>query len=135
MKLKRPVVRQPPETIVSLIDVVFFLLVFFMLVGRMDATSPFEVLPPVAQTGADMPGGGATLSVAADGALALDGAPLERASALEVLRTRLTQDAALFIRVNAHRDAELRRVLPLLAELEAMGARDVALVVTPGEGQ
>ncbi|MCB1333683.1 MAG: biopolymer transporter ExbD [Roseivivax sp.] len=135
MKISRPPPKDLPETIVPLIDVVFFLLVFFMLVGRMDATSPFEVLPPVAQTGADMPGGGATLSVAADGALALDGAPLERASALEVLRTRLTQDAALFIRVNAHRDAELRRVLPLLAELEAMGARDVALVVTPGEGQ
>ena len=72
MKLSRTPRRTPPETIIALIDVVFFLLIFFMLVGRMDATAPFDVLPPVAQTGVDMPGGGVTVSVASDGALALE---------------------------------------------------------------
>ena len=53
MKLSRPPARQPPETIVALIDVVFFLLVFFMLIGRMDATAPFDVSPPTAATGCE----------------------------------------------------------------------------------
>ncbi|KIC06494.1 biopolymer transporter ExbD, partial [Leisingera sp. ANG-M1] len=43
------------ETIIALIDVVFFLLVFFMLIGRMDATAPFDVRPATAVTGRDMP--------------------------------------------------------------------------------
>ncbi len=131
MKLNRPARRQHPETIVALIDVVFFLLVFFMLIGRMDATSPFEVLPPVAQTGADMPAGGVTLSVAADGRLALDGVEISREDLDQAIRDRLAGDPSTLLRVNAHKDVELRHVLPLVAALEQMGARDVVLVVTP----
>ena len=134
MKLNRPVRRQHPETIIALIDVVFFLLVFFMLIGRMDATSPFEVMPARAVTGADMPAGGATLSIGAEGELALDGTVVDRGDALERIAAMLAEDPALLIRVNAHRDAQLRELLPLVARIEALGARDVMLVVTPEEG-
>lgn len=131
MRIPRPAPRPSWDPIVPLIDVVFFLLVFFLLVGRMDATSPFEMAPPIATTGAPLPGGGATLTVAEDGALALDGAALPPEAVTARLQDRLAADPSLFIRVNAHRAAELRRVLPLIAQLEAMGAQDVALVVTP----
>ena len=134
MKLNRPARRQHPETIIALIDVVFFLLVFFMLIGRMDATSPFEVRPAHAVTGADMPAGGATLSIGAEGELALDGTAVDRGDALERIEAMLAEDPALLIRVNAHRDAQLRELLPLVARIEALGARDVMLVVTPEEG-
>ena len=131
MKLNRPPPRTEFETIVPLIDVVFFLLVFFMLVGRLDATAPFEVDPPVATTGSDMPGGGQTVAISRDGALALDGRPTEAAALLETLRPGIEADPALFIRVNAHAATELRHVLPLVSALEGFGARNVSLVVTP----
>lgn len=131
MKLTRPRPSPHSETIIALIDVVFFLLVFFMLIGRMDATAPFDVLPPVAQSGADMPAGGATLSVAADGALALDGLPTTRDDLPAHLTRLLEADPQIRLRVNAHRAAELRHVLPLVSEAEALGVRDVVLVVTP----
>ena len=35
------------------------------------------------------------------------------------------------VRINAHRDTELRHVLPLVNEIEQLGAQDVVLVVTP----
>ncbi len=131
MKITRPVPRRHPETIIALIDVVFFLLVFFMLIGRMDATAPFDVSPPVAQTGADMPAGGLTLSVSIDGTLALDGTEVTGPSALLQVQAALDGNPDLLIRINAHQDAALREVLPLIAEFEASGARDVVLVVTP----
>ncbi|MEM9583113.1 MAG: biopolymer transporter ExbD [Pseudomonadota bacterium] len=134
MKLKRPVKRTPPETIIALIDVVFFLLVFFMLIGRMDATSPFEVLPATALTGADMPAGGATVSVSAEGALALDSIATDEAGLLDRLTDQLRAQPDLLIRVNAHRDATMSMLLPMVAEIEALGARDVMLVVTPEGG-
>jgi len=133
MKLKRRDETQQSETIIALIDVVFFLLVFFMLIGRMDATAPFDVMPPIATTGSDMPAGGATVSVAADGALALDGREVTRAGLDERLAAMLAEDPGLRVRINAHRDAELRHVLPLLSAAEAMGVPDVVLVVTPAE--
>ena len=133
MRLARRPHREAPEPIIALIDVVFFLLVFFMLIGRMDATAPFEVDPPLAATGTDMPGGGATLSIAADGSLAIDGAAAERPVVLEQITAQLAQQPDLLVRINAHKAAPLREVLPLAAEVEALGAGDIVLVVTPGE--
>ena len=132
MRLARRPHREAPEPIIALIDVVFFLLVFFMLIGRMDATAPFEVDPPLASTGADMPGGGATLSISGDGALAIDGAVSERSMVLERIAQQLAEQPDLLVRINAHKDAPLRNVLPLAAEIEALGAADIVLVVTPG---
>ncbi|AZV81061.1 biopolymer transporter ExbD (plasmid) [Parasedimentitalea marina] len=131
MKLTRPKRATQSETIVALIDVVFFLLVFFMLIGRMDATAPFEVRPPVAQTGRDMPAGGITLAIAADGALALDGDDISVADLDAALSAELERQPALRLRINAHRTAELRHVLPYVTRAEALGLRDVVLVVTP----
>ncbi len=131
MKLTRR--RQDPqsETIIALIDVVFFLLVFFMLIGRMDATAPFDVAPPIAQSGRDMPAGGATVAVSQDGALALDGIAMTRSALETALESMLAKDDGLRVRINAHRDAELRHVLPLVGWAEGIGVRDVVLVVTP----
>jgi biopolymer transport protein ExbD len=125
---RRP--RARAETIIPLIDVVFFLLVFFMIVGRMDATAPFEVIPPAANSAAAMPGGGATVSVSAAGELALNGQAMTAPALQQQLATALQANPGLLVRINAHQDAELRRILPLVAELESRGARDVVLVVT-----
>lgn len=129
MRLTRPPARQAPETIIALIDVVFFLLVFFMLIGRMDATAPFEVTPPTARTGSDMPAGGVTLSVSETGDMAVDGRSVQDPEA--ALLSAIAEDPETLVRINAHEAAELRHILPLIAALEAAGARDVALVVTP----
>lgn len=131
MKLARRPRRAQPETIIALIDVVFFLLVFFMLIGRMDATAPFDVLPPIARSGADMPGGGATLSMDRGGALAIDGVRASTVEVLQRIEDRLNADPDLLVRVNADGEMALRHLLPLVAEIEALGARDVVLVVTP----
>jgi biopolymer transport protein ExbD len=131
MKLKRRARDQQSETIIALIDVVFFLLVFFMLIGRMDATAPFSVEPPIAQSGSDMPAGGATVAISETGALALDGNEVSREALEQTLIQMLTADDGLRVRINAHRDAELRHVLPLVGWAESIGVRDVVLVVTP----
>lgn len=132
MNLRRRRRRAQPETIIALIDVVFFLLVFFMIVGRMDATAPFEVAPPKAHRSGEMPGGGATVSVSAAGDLALNGKAMAAVAVLQELTNLLQDRPDLLVRINAHQDAELRRILPLVAELEARGAQDVVLVVTTG---
>lgn len=131
MKLTRPPRRQHPETIVALIDVVFFLLVFFMLIGRLDASAPFAVLPPVGVTGIDLPAGGITVSISPDGALALDGIAIEREALANAITDRLVRTPEMLIRVNADKTTALSHVLPIVSALEQLGAKDVALIVTP----
>jgi biopolymer transport protein ExbD len=131
VKLRRLSTRTPPESIVALIDVVFFLLVFFMLVGRMDATSPFDVSPPISRAGADMPAGGTTVTIATDGRIALDGGEMATGELLEGIEAQLRNDPDLFVRINAHRETELRHVLPLVSAIERLGVSNVVFVVTP----
>lgn len=131
MKLKRRVRPAPQETIVSLIDVIFFLLVFFMMVGRMDATAPFEVSPPISTAGESLPQGGTTIAVSQNGALALDGTEMVEPALLARIASLLSEDSGLFVRINAHGAARLQKLLPLVTALEKAGVQDVVLVVTP----
>jgi len=131
MKLNRKETRVPQETIIALIDVVFFLLVFFMIVGRMDATSPFEIVPPLSMSGTDLPGGGVMLAVGRVGQIAIDGSDVARSIVVERLKSTLTEQPDVQIRLNAHREAALRHILPLVGKLEAAGATNIVLVVTP----
>ena len=131
MKLKRTLRQPQSETIIALIDVVFFLLVFFLLIGRMDATAPFDVAPPQAQTGRDMPAGGITLAISKDGDLALDGTEVTKTDLTAALASQLAQKPDLRLRINAHRTTDLRHVLPHISQAEALGFLDVVLVVTP----
>ena len=133
MRLNRPANRPEGETIVALIDVIFFLLVFFMLVGRMDATAPFEVLPPLAETGTDMPAGGIVISVGQEGRIAFGGGEVPRDALAERLAPLIGSDDSLPVRIQAHGATELRFILPLVAEIETLGARDVSFVVTPAQ--
>ncbi|MFV0360837.1 ExbD/TolR family protein [Tropicimonas sp.] len=133
MKLARPRRRDRPEPIIALIDVVFFLLVFSMLVGRMDATAPFEVTPATSSTGSIMPGGGTTVSLSSDGVLALNGSRTGSGALLDTLAETLRSRPDTLVRVNAHRDSAMSELLPLIARIEALGANDIVLVVTPGE--
>lgn len=132
MKLNSRARSSAPETIVALIDVVLFLLVFFMLIGRMDATAPFQLMPPVADSGLEMPGGGATVSISVTGNLALNGAPMDHTALLAGLKQALVKTPGLLVRIDADRGAELRDLLPLVSEIDGLGTRNVVLVVTPG---
>ena len=132
MKLRRLRSGFQGEPITALIDVVFFLLVFFMLIGRMDATAPFEVTPPLARNGQDLPAGGMTLSLSAAGNLALDGHPMTVTEVVHQLSQWEGETTPLpRLRINAHQEAELRHLLPLIAKAEELGFDDISLIVTP----
>ena len=130
MRLARPKSKMVGEPVIALVDVVFFLLVFFLLVARYDATAPFEVVPPVAITGEDMPAGGVTVSVAVDGEIAVEGTGAGSEWLAETARLVAVKNTDL-IRINAHKDTALRHVLPLITALEEARLGQVVLVVTP----
>ena len=98
----------------------------------MDATSPFELMPPISDSGDPLPSGGVTISLAIDGRLSLDGIERPRGEIAESLRVlERRQEEPLFVRVNAHAGAPVRYLLQLVAALEGLAESDVVMVVTP----
>ena len=66
----------PDASLIPMINVVFLLLVFFVVAGTVRAPDPIETVPPASERIAGAPLARRTLHLGADGALALDGRTL-----------------------------------------------------------
>ena len=132
----RPLPRRPrrargsdDDRILPLVNIVFLLLIFFMVAGQLTRAAPFEIAPPRSASGGAAPEGPATVLVGADGRLALDGAVMARPALLAALPGRLGAEGRLRLKVDGRADAA--GIVDLLAALEAAGARDIRLVTAP----
>ena len=128
MEFSRPRPRRLSEPALPMINVVFLLLIFFLMSAQIAPPPPFDVAPPRAD-GPVAVGGEAVLYIAADGALAFGAA---RGEAAWPLLNDLAQaeDAALLIRADAGLDAT--RLAQVLGRLSGLGLADIRLATVPG---
>lgn len=118
--------RKPPrESVVPMINVVFLLLIFFLMSAQIAPPDPVEITPPVADSDSPLPEGARVAWLDATGVLHFEG--LSGAVALAQLTdapgaVTLRADAALSA-------AEFARMLRVLGEA---GLRDVTLVAIAG---
>lgn len=127
MDFASPARRKTGEPILPMINVVFLLLIFFLLSSQIAPRAPFPVVPPQVDTdsGADP---GATLFLSADGRLFFEG--LEGDAALLRLSSGIEKNTAVILRADAAVSAQ--KVAALISRLRAAGAESVVLV---GSGQ
>lgn len=126
MDFSRPEKRQPGEQILPMINVVFLLLIFFLLSSQIAPRAPFPVVPPrVDSTGKAEPG--ATLFMAADGRLHFEGPT--GAEAMTALAAKAGSIGTLTLRADA--EASGHAVAALITKLRTAG---VARVVLTGTG-
>lgn len=123
MSLRRPR-RQPRENIVPMINVVFLLLIFFLMTAQIAPPEPFEVTLPTARAGAD-PLSETQLYVDAAGLPGYQG--LTGEPALERLMELRDKKAPLQIRADA--SLEATRLAGLLKELTRGGFTRVEVMV------
>ena len=126
---------RPPEDadarILPLINIVFLLLVFFMVAGRLSMSDPFAVAPPEAASAGAAQFDGAEILLGPTGDLALDGQVMNRAALLARLEGRLRDAPDLTLRLRADRGGAARGLVALMQDLRALGAREVTLITLP----
>ncbi|MGD1879790.1 MAG: ExbD/TolR family protein [Kiloniellaceae bacterium] len=121
------------ERILPLINVVFLLLIFFMLAGRLTESAPFDVQPPtsaaagVAPPAADGAPREAVVLLAADGRLALDGEPMEAAAVRQTLAGRLAAAPGQPVHLKADGAAEAAAVVAVMETLRDAGVHRLQL--------
>jgi biopolymer transport protein ExbD len=120
MRFAEPRARVRQESVVPMINVVFLLLIFFMISSELTPAPPFDVTPPEAAADESAPADD-TLFVDAAGQIAWR--DLRGEAALAALAAR--GQAPLEIRADAAVPA--REVAALLAELAGLGIADVRL--------
>lgn len=126
MEFPDPPRRPRAESIVPMINVVFLLLIFFLMTSRLAQPDPFEVAPPEAATGRDA-AAEPVLYAGRNGRLHYSG--LEGDAAVARLAAESRQ--ADVIRMRADAALEAAALARILRDLSAAGLRRVELAVVP----
>ncbi len=127
--------RTSEDNVLPLINIVFLLLIFFMIAGALSTRPPFELQPPRADaapsTSAPATAG---IAIAADGRIAFRGEEI----ALEALADRARawsesseDDKALTLRSDGGADSE--RLLAVMTALREAGIERIRMLAVGGQ--
>ena len=121
----RPPPRREPG-LAPMIDVVFLLLIFFMLVGQIQYSAAVRIQPPVSMSDTTSAQKQIELVIDMDGALYLEGQKIEPDTLPSVLqKNRQTERPALLVKVDA--DLPVAILYPVLKDLKDSGVLQAAL--------
>lgn len=117
------------EHLIPLINLVFLLIIFFLLAGTIDRRSGTDVQPPESSSEQLRQGTPKEIIVAADGSINLDGEPMSLAQLATVLSTRdATELTGTTLDVRADAQVSLLELKPVLSLLNRVGYGRVKLI-------
>jgi len=127
VRVRRSPRRDGSEPMLPMINVVFLLLIFFMLLANVSVYVPFPVEPPdAARAASDRTG--FTIAIAADGRVALNGREVEEGALAASLPPMRSGDTPAPVWLKADRAAEADRVIAVMERLRAAGVTEVRLI-------
>ena len=119
--------RSDDDRILPLINIVFLLLIFFMVAGHLSATEPVAVTPPQSDTETTPEMDTHLILIDRRGRLALDGLPLTEAALLEAFGSSPMSS----VRIKADGAVDAIRVIALMERLRGAGLTDLQLLTVP----
>ncbi|MEQ9520848.1 MAG: biopolymer transporter ExbD [Parvibaculum sp.] len=125
--------RRPYESVVPLINVVFLLLIFFLLAGTLQPTDDIEVDLPIGQVDDKRASEDVILYVEADGFVYLGEKPMSADVAPYMLRKFLDERGVFDVSIKADENAPAHELIKLMEGLRNVGVREVNLVTEQSE--
>lgn len=115
------------SNLIPMINVVFLLLIFFMIAGQISPYQAGEVQLPNARSNKAPQPPLLTLTIRADGRLKVDDQPLTLAELAPLLSQRLQPGSAQLVAIKADRALTARQLDAVLAPLRQLGIARVTL--------
>lgn len=135
MKLRKAQRRQASdEPLIPLINIVFLLLIFFMLAGSFSTAERFDVTPPRSQSAAPVPAPQMVVLLAADGRLAIGTERVDRVQLRRRLTRRLAVEPNLQVQLKADARLPAERLLEITDLCRALGLERLVLLTVAGQG-
>ena len=125
--------EEEPDTILPLINVVFLLLIFFIMTGALTSVDFFNVDPP--SSSSELPGAldETVILVSADGKLAIDNREVDEVDLQLSVSDKLAMGAGRTFRIKADGRVDAARVVGVMELIEAVGVRRVMLLTLEPE--
>ncbi|WP_299392680.1 biopolymer transporter ExbD [Pelagibius sp.] len=133
MQFQPPRPRNDDERILPLINIVFLLLIFFMLGGRFSATDPFQITPPRSVSEGPAATQDLVVQMAADGRLAVNGTLLDRSALEAQVARRLAGAEGVQVRLKADGGASALQVVAVMELLREAGVERLQLLTVGSE--
>ena len=124
------------DNLIPLINIVFLMLIFFMVAGHIQAGDLFPVTPPASSSDAGLTPERLEILLAADGRMAVEGQGMEEAQLTQWLAERLSETAVPLqqsvIAIKADSAVTARQLDDTLDILRNAGAQKVTLLTRQG---
>lgn len=120
--------RAPQENVIPLINVVFLLLIFFLLAGTISEPDLWPVDLPTAEELESAPDEQAQLLLTAEGEIAFQDEPVARDDLGAVIAAYLREGGDPVVQVKADGRAEAGALLPVLEVLRRVGVQELDLL-------
>jgi biopolymer transport protein ExbD len=125
--------EEEPDTILPLINVVFLLLIFFIMTGALHAVDYFNVDPPSSSSDIQASLDDTVILVGADGRIAIDNKEVDEVDLQLSVSDKLAADSGPVFRIKADGRVDAARVVEVMELIEAVGVRRVMLLtLEPG---
>ncbi|MGE6315529.1 ExbD/TolR family protein [Shewanella baltica] len=123
---------QTEERILPLINVVFLLLIFFMVAGSLSVTAPFDVTPPVSQSdGVDEPDA-VLILISRENKLALDNEPITEAELLARIDMLLSAEPETQVTLKVDGELSGNQLVHFTQALYGVGVKKLRLLTEQG---
>ena len=132
MRLSSRTRRRILISLTPMIDVVFIMLIFYMVAGRPALPDPFEIDPPLSASESLQDPQELIVLVGADGRLALDGTVMPEDRMKSSVADRLSVSESVQVRLKADAQVQATRVIAVMELLRDAGVERLKLLTIQG---
>lgn len=125
--------RQTREvSLIPLINVIFLLLIFFMVAGTVEGIDTFEVDLPESSKGSEKQDKGAIIYLSEDGKIAVNNDIVTKKNIETIISTLFIDNPNQKVVIKSDMAVDSKKLVALLNIIEIAGGRDVSLVTQAG---
>ncbi len=136
MQIKQVSTTKYSENILPLVNVVFLLLIFFMLAGAFSKPDLFEVIVPSAENDNAADRKNLTVLMNEEGDLALDQSIISEEELIQTITTKLEEGSLIQLQLKADANMRATRLIDIMELLSGTELSSIHLLtVAPGSKQ
>ena len=126
--------EEEADNILPMINVVFLLLIFFIMTGALHAVDYFNVNPPSSSSEFEGSLNDTVILVGGDGRLAIDNKEVDEVDLQLSVSDKLSTNTGAIFRIKADGRVDAARVVEVMELIEAVGVRRVMLLTLEPDG-
>jgi len=133
IEFTRRVRRLRPINVISLIDVMFVLILYFLMTGHMEKFSPVDVQLPLADSGQLLDEGPVTIVLGKYDEVLVNDEYIQPDQLVEAMRQELQFNPERIITIKADAFLEANKLVRLMEVIGDAGGRNISVVTQTGD--